>query len=116
MLRFLADASLRGIYSRALRRTFADLDLVIAYEAGLSAATDPVILQYAAEMGRIVVSQDFATMPDFAMARVGRGEPMPGVFQIPLHGPIAPVLADFRLIHSASVPEDWRDRVIYLPL
>ena len=117
MLRFLADASLRGVYVRALRRTFPDLALLTAVEVGLREAPDPVILEHAAGEGRIVLSQDFATMADFALARVAAGRPMPGVIQLPLHGgTVSAVLEDFRLILAVSTPEDWRDRVVYLPL
>ena len=117
MLRFLADASLRGVYVRALRRAFPDLALLTAAEAGLREASDPVILEHAARERRIVLSQDFATMADFALTRVAAGQPMPGIIQFPLHGgAVAAVLADFQLILTASVPEDWRDRVVYLPL
>jgi predicted nuclease of predicted toxin-antitoxin system len=116
VLRFLADASLRGVYVRALRRAFPEMALVTAHDAGLRDAPDAVILQRAADEGRIVISQDFATMPDFALARVAAGLPMPGVIQVPLHGPVAPVIEDFRLILAASIPDDWRDQVVYLPL
>ena len=116
MLRFLADASLRGVYVRALRRAFPEMDLVTAHEAGLLAASDPDILENAAVTGRIVISQDFSTMADFAYARVAAGRPMPGVIQVPLDGPVAPIIEDFRLILSVSRPDDWHDRVLYLPL
>ena len=115
-LRFLADASLRGVYVRALRRAFPDLDLLTATEAGLREAPDPAILERAAEEGRIMLSQDYATMPDFALARVAAGQPMPGLLQVPMHTAVAPVLDDLRLILAVSTPEDWRDRVVYLPL
>jgi hypothetical protein len=41
---------------------------------------------------------------------------MPGVIEVPLDGPVAPILEDFRVILAASKPEDWRDRIVYLPL
>jgi predicted nuclease of predicted toxin-antitoxin system len=63
---FFADASLRGVYVRALRRSFHGIDLITAHEAGLLGAPDDVILNYAAAHGRIAITQDFATLPDFA--------------------------------------------------
>jgi len=116
VLRFIADASLRGVYVRALRRAFPEIDLVTAHEVGLRESPDERILEYAATHGRIAISQDYATMADFAYARVAERRGMSGLIQVPLDGPVAPVIEDFRLILSASQPADWRDRVIYLPL
>ena len=116
MLRFFADASLRGVYVRALRRSFPGIDLITAHEAGLLDAPDDLILDHAAAHGRITITQDFATLPDFAYARIADGRAMPGVIEVPLEGPVAPILEDFRVILAASQPEDWRDRVVYLPL
>ena len=53
MLRFFADASLRGVYVRALRRSFPGIDLITAHEAGLLDAPDDLILDHAAAHGRI---------------------------------------------------------------
>lgn len=107
---------MRGVYVRALRRAFSDIDLVTAHMVGLREASDERILEYAAAHDRIAISQDFATMADFVYARVREDRPMAGLIQVPLDGPVAPVIEDFRLILSASEPADWRDRVIYLPL
>ena len=63
------------------------------------------ILEYAAAQGRIVIAQDFATMADFAYARVAAEASMPGLIEVPLGGPVAPVIADFRLILAASEPQ-----------
>jgi hypothetical protein len=41
---------------------------------------DPTILPWAAENGRLLVTQDVRTMPDFAYQRVTAGQVMPGVF------------------------------------
>lgn len=92
MLRFIAVASLRGVYVRALRRAFPKMDLVTAGEVGLRQASDENILEYAATHGCIAISQDFATMADFAYARVRENRPMPGLIQVPLDGAVAPMI------------------------
>lgn len=52
-------------------------------EVGLRQADDLVVLEWAANEGRIVVTHDVSTMLDFAYERVAAGLPMPGVFEIP---------------------------------
>src|SRR4051794_831941 len=49
-------------------------------------------------------------MADYASARVAGRLAMPGLIQVRLHGPIAPILEDFRLIFAASAPEDCATR------
>ena len=60
---FQADADLDGRVIRGLKRAFPEIDIRTSAEAGLSGMTDPEVLQLAAKMGRVLISQDRRTMP-----------------------------------------------------
>lgn len=82
MLRLLIDHDfneriLRGVRSRA------EVDAVLARAVGLDHKPGPELLFWAAVENRILVSHDLQAMPDFAIARVHRGEPMPGLILVP---------------------------------
>lgn len=64
---------------RGLRLLVEDVDVVRVQDVGLRMATDQAILDWAATEGRILVTQDIRTMPDFAYDRVNAGLAMPGV-------------------------------------
>jgi hypothetical protein len=88
------------------------LNLVRVQDVGLEGASDPVVLAWAAQNQRVVVTHDRATLPAFAFERVVAGELMPGVFIINDRLPVG------RAIEVAPCSEafEWEGRVLYLPL
>lgn len=78
MLRLVADEDFDGQVVSAMRRQPA-VDLVRVQDVGLRQASDPAVLAWAAEQGRVVLSHDRSTLPYYAYARVRDGLPMPGV-------------------------------------
>ena len=79
MLRLLIDQDLDQVILRGLLRRIPKLDAVTAYQAGLSEATDPELLAWAATQQRIIVTHDRRTMPNHATDRMLRGETVAGV-------------------------------------
>ncbi|MCY2990480.1 MAG: DUF5615 family PIN-like protein [Planctomycetota bacterium] len=116
MLLFLADENLKGDITRGLLRRKPDLDLVRVQDVGLLGAADPEVLAWAAESGRILLTHDLATIPDFAFERVTAGEPMPGVFVVPRRLSVRQVIEEIILLATESQPEEWAGIVLYLPL
>jgi len=82
MLRLVSDENFNGDIVRGLLFRLPDLNLVRVQDVGLEQAIDPVVLAWAAQDDRIIVTHDRATLPHFAYERVVAGEPMPGVFVI----------------------------------
>ncbi len=78
MLRFLADENFKGDIVRGLLRRSPDLDFVRVQDIGLIGADDPAVVAWAAERGRIILTHDRATLPDFAYERVAANGQMPG--------------------------------------
>lgn len=87
-----------------------------AHEIGLSTASDPVLLAWAADHGRILVTHDRKTMPSYAIERVVASEPMPGVYVIPRRLPIAQVIEELEMMVLCSHDNEWDNIVKFFPL
>jgi hypothetical protein len=116
MLPLLIDENLNQRILRGLVRCIPRLDYNLIPEAGLKAADDPAVLEYAATEDRILVTHDLRTIPKHAYARVKAGMEMPGVIAIADDIPIGRVIEDLVLLVECAAPLELRSLVIYLPL
>lgn len=120
-LAFLLDENVPGRVRRAIQRhnTSGDypLDVVrVGEPADLPlSADDPAVLLWTEREGRILVTEDKRTMPVHLAAHLQAGHNSPGVFLI-RPGSSIPLLVEFlALVAHASKPEEWRDRIEYVP-
>lgn len=116
MLSLLSDENFNGDIIRGLFLRQASLDLLRVQDVGLREVDDPAILAWAAENGRILLTHDRATMPDFAYGRLVRGEPMAGLFVINDRMPIRQAIDELLLLIELSEQAEWSGVVLYLPL
>jgi predicted nuclease of predicted toxin-antitoxin system len=107
MLSLLADENFNGDVVRGLLLRRPGLDIVRIQDIGLSGAEDPDVLAWAAENGRILLTHDRATMPDFAYERVRAGLPMSGVFVVNSRHPVGQMIDELLLIDECSQQEEW---------
>ena len=116
MIRFLADADFNHVIVKGCRRQEPTLDFLSANEAKLEGVPDPEVLAFAAEQHRILVTHDRQTMPwhfgEFLMS----GRSSPGVFLVSQYAPIADVIEDLVLIWAASDADEWKDRIVDIPV
>ena len=61
MLRLLADENFSGSVVRGLLLRNPKLDLVRVQDVGLSGADDPIVLEWAANAGRVLLTHDHKT-------------------------------------------------------
>lgn len=116
MIPFLADENFNldivtGLLSRNPKADFATIA-----DEGMRGATDPDVLAWAAQTGRVVLTHDHNTMPAHAYERVSRGEAMAGLFLVQMHAPVGLIVETLFTIDACSDVAEWRDRVTYLPL
>jgi hypothetical protein len=114
--RFLADEDLRRAIVRATRRLEPTLEFATAQDLGLSGVTDFQVLEFAHSQGWLLVSHDVNTMKAAAEQRVRGGQGMSGLFLTPQNRPVRTVAESLVLIWAASQIEEWRNRIVYLPL
>lgn len=115
MIRFLTDENFNGKIVRGLRARNPTIDILHWLDIGAEGEDDPVILEWAAQQGRILLTHDFETMIGFTYDRVELGLPMPGVVAVDADLPFRRVIEDLLLIAEASNEGEHEGQVIYLP-
>lgn len=115
MLRLLIDQDLDHDILRGLIRRIPQLDVVTAFEIGMSAATDLELLTWAAKEGRVIVTHDRKTMPGHAAALMGKGENIAGLFVVLRSMPMQRVLEDLELMITCSENDEWVNSIRFLP-
>lgn len=116
MLRLLSDENFNGDIVRGLLLRLPELDLVRIQDVGLKGKDDFIILSWAAENNRILLTHDRATVPDFAYFRITAGEAMPGVFVLNDRIPVRQAIDELLLMNASSNMDEWESRILYLPL
>ena len=115
-LRFLVDEDFDNDIVRGVLRRLPILDIVRAQDVGLSGTPDPIVLEWAAQEGRVLLTHDVSTMTAHAYARATSDLPMPGVFAVSQMAPISLVIEDLVLLAECSLPGEWEGQVRYVPL
>lgn len=116
MLRLISDEDVHDDIIRGVRRREPEIDIVRALDVGLDHTSDPMILAWAAEQDRVLVTGDLNTMIGFAWGRVQSGEPMPGVIALLENTGTGRVIDDIVLVALCHEPDEIRDQVLFIPL
>jgi hypothetical protein len=114
-LRFQADADLNANIRRAVARHERAIDFRSAVAAGLAFRPDEEVLRIAADDGRLLVTHDQRTMPtafgEFVLTRTS-----PGALIVPQRLAVEDAAEELVLLWLTNDPQDWRDRIAWLPL
>jgi hypothetical protein len=116
MLPLAADEDFNGNIVRGLRRRQPKIDLVRVRDVFPPRTPDPVVLEWAAREGRVLVTQDENTLVGYAWDRVKAALPMPGVIVRGKGTTIRQAIDDLLLIACCGCAEDFKDQVWFLPL
>jgi len=112
-LRFQADADLNPAIGRGLRRREPPIDSRAAAGAIPDGTPDPEVLRIAAQVGRVLVSRDVATMPGH-FAEFIRLQESPGLLLIHSRRPIGSVIEGLLLVRMTWTANDVRNRARWL--
>jgi hypothetical protein len=77
---------------------------------------DPDILVWIEAHGCMLITNNRASMPVHLQAHLDEGRHVPGIMQLPKQMNINTVLDDVLLIWGASLPAEFQDQIVYLPL
>ncbi|MDP6358502.1 MAG: hypothetical protein QF473_25500 [Planctomycetota bacterium] len=77
---------------------------------------DTEVLDFAWENEWLLVSHDVNTLKGEAEQRIANGDSVHGVFFTAQSQPTRTVAESVVLIWEVSVFDEWRDRIVYLPL
>ena len=101
---------------RGVRRRISDLDSRTVQEVDLPETSDPVILDWAATQGRVVITHDHRTMRPCAEDRLKAGRSMAGLIWVPQTAALGQIIDDLVLIAGATTAEEWNGTIVFLPL
>jgi hypothetical protein len=105
-VRLLTDENFNGSILRGLIRRLPKLDVVRIQDVGLIHADDSIILKWAANEQRILLTHDVATITVYAYERIKNGLPMPGIVEVIATAPIGQVIDDLYLFVCCSQPDE----------
>jgi hypothetical protein len=115
MLRFLADENFNNRILKGLHARSTELDIVRVQDVGLGGSDDPVVLAWAAEAGRVLITHDVSTVTRFAHQRVQAAQPMPGIVEVCESIPIGQAIEDLLLLANCCREGECEGLVLYLP-
>ena len=115
MVRFQADADLNQVIVSALIRRDPRVDFRTAVDASLDGLDDLAVLELASRDRRILVTHDSKTMPRHFASFI-ETQASGGVIVVPQALAVSRAVEDLLLIAAVTSPEDWANRICYLPL
>lgn len=108
------DVHVRRAVTDGLR--LRGVEVLTAQEDGAGEFDDPRLLSRATELGRILFTQDDDLLRE-AQKRQQSGEAFTGVvYGHQLNVSIGLCIDDLELIAQVSEPDEWANRLLYLPL
>ena len=116
MIRFLTDEDFDNDILRGAMLRLPNLDIVRVQDVGLLGEKDPVVLAWAAQEQRVLLTHDIRTMKYHAYARLEMGLAMPGVFVVPQSLPIGQAIDEVVLLAECSLAGEWEGQLRFLPL
>ena len=116
MLRLLIDENIDHRILRGLKSRLPKLDLVLATQAGLARSEDLLLLRWAVEKQRIIITPDLKTMVPYANQLLQRSEPMAGVIAVPEDLAIGRAIEDLELLIVCCSHSELKNTIEYLPL
>jgi len=75
-----------------------------------------MVLEWAAQQNRILLTHDVRTITKFAYDRVRQELKMPGVVEVKRKASIEKIVEDIFILIETGKPEDIENQVIYIPL
>jgi hypothetical protein len=115
MIRFLADENFDNEIVRGVQRRVPDAEFLRVQDTELAGKSDPVVLDWAAQQGYILLTHDVNTMRGYYYDRVKAHLPVPGVFLVHGSKPIRLVIESLELILLTSDESEWQGKIEYLP-
>ena len=115
---FLIDENLPPVIAVQLRRREPQI-MVLAVgqsEAPPKGTPDPQLLCWLEENDYLLVTNNRVSMPGHLYEHLAVGRHVPGVLVTPFPLNIGTLIEELLLIWGASLPKEYQDQIIYLPI
>ena len=116
MIAFLVDQNVNEHIVDGLTRRDPTLELTHVRDVGLTEASDPAILEWAAAKGLVVLTHDRKTIPAYTYERVSARLPMPGVFLVSDDMPVGQAIEELLIAAHCLSADECKDFVKYFPM
>ena len=99
-----------------LLRQVPDMEIwAIGQEGAPSISTlDPDILDWIEQNQCLLVTQNRASMPVHLQDHLAKGQHVPGILTVPTYMSIAQIVEVLVLIWGASLPDEFKDQIVYI--
>ena len=116
-IRFLLDEDTSHVIRKGLEYRHPEVDIRVIGGDGVPplGTKDEEILEFLEREAYILVSSNRSTMPMHLEAHLQKGGHIPGVLLLRPRFSYREIIDTLELILFASVPEDFRDQVVYIP-
>lgn len=117
-LRYLVDEDTPHAIRDQLLRRQPELEVLAVGDALAPAfgTLDPDLLRWIEREGYVLVSRNRRTLARHLPAHLEAGGHVPGIFLLRRRASLGHILEDLLLIWEAGHPDEYRDRIEYLPL
>lgn len=116
-MKLISDEDLNGAIVRGLFRRKPAIDLIRVQDVPeIFEQDDPLVLDWAAAEGRVLISHDENNMTRYALDRIADGFPMSGLMIVPQWLSIGRAIDELLLVEGASQEDEWIGKVLFLPL
>lgn len=116
MIRLLADENFDGRILDGIRARLPAVDVIRVQDTDSYQAADPVVLAWAANENRVLLSHDVSTLVNDAYSRVKAGLTMPGVIEVHRNTPVGQAIDELEILIGAGLPDDFENQVRYVPI
>jgi hypothetical protein len=116
LIQLLADENFDNRILRGLLRRMPTVDVVRVQDTEIAGAADPVVLAWAADHRRVLLTHDQRTIPIHVYERIAAGHVVAGVVVVDDTAAIGTVIDDLLLMIECSSVADWLNQVQRLPL
>ena len=116
--RFLLDENMDRAIQRQLQRLNSEIDVKLVGDAEVPprGTSDPDILMWIEREDYILVTKNRRTMPKHFVEHLAADRHVPGVLCIRKYVTMAALIDVLYLIWYASDTEEYRDRLVFIPL
>ncbi|NER52094.1 MAG: hypothetical protein F6J92_36725 [Symploca sp. SIO1A3] len=117
-IQYLLDEHIASLYRTQLMRQapYLVVRMIGDPDAPPKGTLDPEILIWCETHDFILVTNNRKSMPTHLTDHLAEGHHIPGIFVIDLSSNIGETLAELIIIAGASFPQEYQDRIEYLPL
>lgn len=112
----MADEDFDNRVLRGLLRRRSDVEIVRVQDTPLSGADERAILEWAYQQKYILLTHDVSTMTRYAYERIGAGQMIAGIIEVPQSLSIGKAVEDLPTIVACCSTEEFENQIQYLPL